>query len=66
MEKFEFKPGYGPNYSKFKENHPKQLREFLSRLHDLVDEYHPNIYLLDKVFKGIEYIEIGINDELNK
>jgi len=52
--------------SKFEENKPEQLREFLRRLNELVDDFHPNIYLLDDVFKGIRIIEIAISDELNK
>jgi len=52
--------------SEFEENHPQQLKEFLYKLNKLVDEYHPNIYLLDDVFKGVEIIEVAILDELNK
>tara|TARA_R110000868_G_scaffold361545_1_gene623509 strand:- start:327 stop:494 length:168 start_codon:yes stop_codon:yes gene_type:complete len=48
------------------ENNPKQLNEFLTKLNELVDEYHHNIYLLDGVFKGIQTIEIAILNELNK
>jgi hypothetical protein len=52
--------------NQFEENHPEQLRLFLSKLNDLVDEFHPNIYLLDGVFKGIQTIEIAVLDELNR
>jgi hypothetical protein len=52
--------------TQFEENHPEQLRLFLSKLNDLVDEFHPNIYLLDGVFKGIQTIEIAVLDELNR
>ena len=52
--------------TEFEENHPKQLNEFLTKLNELVDEYHPNIYLIDSVFKGLMTIEIAILDELNK
>jgi hypothetical protein len=52
--------------TQFEENHPEQLELFLSKLNDLVDEFHPNIYLLDGVFKGIRTIEIAVLDELNK
>ena len=52
--------------SEFEENNPEQLREFLKQLRKLVDEFHPNIYLLDKVFVGLDKIEIAISDELNK
>ena len=52
--------------SEFEENNPEQLREFLKQLRKLVDEFHPNIYLLDKVFVGLGKIEVAISDELNK
>jgi Holliday junction resolvasome RuvABC endonuclease subunit len=51
---------------KFKENNPERLSEFLRQLNDLVDEFHPNIYTIDKVFNGLEMIEIGIKEQLNK
>jgi hypothetical protein len=50
----------------FEENNPKQLKAFLEKLNRLVDEFHPNIYLLNGVFKGVQTIEIAILDELNK
>lgn len=52
--------------TEFEENNPAQLREFLDRLNELVDEFHPNIYLIDKVFEGVGVITVGILDELNK
>jgi hypothetical protein len=52
--------------TQFEENHPEQLKLFLNKLNELVDEFHPNIYLLDGVFKGIQTIEIAILDELNR
>jgi hypothetical protein len=52
--------------TKFEENNPEQLRAFLKQLNELVDEFHPNIYTLNGVFKGIQTIEIAILDELNK
>lgn len=52
--------------TEFKENNPKQLKAFLERLNRLVDEFHPNIYLLNDVFKGVQTIEIAILNELNK
>ena len=52
--------------TEFKENNPEQLKEFLNRLNDLMDEFHPNIYLLNNVFRGFHIIEIAILDELNK
>ena len=52
--------------NQFEENHPEQLKLFLNRLNDLIDEFHPNIYLLDGVFEGVSKIEVTIKDELNK
>jgi hypothetical protein len=46
--------------------HKNDLKEFHSKLNDLVDEYHPHIYLIDDVFKGLDIIGIGILDELNR
>jgi len=48
------------------ETQKQSLKEFHSKLIDLVEEYHPNIYLLDKVFQGVRTIEVAIIDELNK
>ena len=50
----------------FEENNPAQLKLFLERLNRLVDEFHPNIYLLNDVFRGVQTIEIAILNELNK
>ena len=52
--------------TEFEKNHPQQLREFLTKLNELVDDYHPNIYLIDGISKGLKTIEIAISDELNK
>ena len=52
--------------TEFEENNPEQLKAFLNRLNDLMDEFHPNIYLLNNVFRGFHTIEIAILDELNK
>jgi Holliday junction resolvasome RuvABC endonuclease subunit len=49
--------------TKFEEN---RLREFIKELRVLVDEFHPHIYTINKVFKGLEMIEIGISDEIEK
>ena len=50
----------------YNEINKEGLIEFHNKLKDLVDEYHPNIYLINGVFKGFETIEIAILDELNK
>jgi hypothetical protein len=52
--------------TEFEEKNPEQLKAFLEHLNCLVDEFHPNIYLLNNVFKGLKTIEIAILDELNK
>ena len=52
--------------TQFEENHPQQLREFLTKLNELVDDYHPNIYLIDGISKGLMTIEVAISDELNR
>ena len=52
--------------TEFEENHPQQLNEFLTKLNELVDDYHHDIYLLDNVFRGIRTIEIAVLDELNR
>ena len=52
--------------TQFEENNPQQLREFLTKLNELVDEYHPNIYLLDNVFRGVGIITTTVLGKLNK
>lgn len=49
--------------SKFAEKHPEKLGEFIKQLRLLVDEFHPNIYLLDGVFEGLDKIEQAVNEE---
>ncbi len=50
----------------FEENNPEQLKLFLTKLNELVDDFHHNIYLLDGVFEGIELIDKTIKKQLNK
>jgi hypothetical protein len=52
--------------TQFEENNPAQLREFLTKLNELIDDYHHDIYLIDGIFKGFKTIEVAISDELNK
>ena len=52
--------------AKFIEKDPKQLQEFLNKLNQLVDEFHPHIYTMDELFEGVRKIETSILDELNK
>lgn len=49
--------------SKFTESHPEKLNEFIKQLNLLVDEFHPNIYLLNGVFEGLDRIEQAVNEE---
>jgi len=52
--------------TEFEKNHPQQLKEFLTKLNELIDDYHHDIYLIDNIFKGLKTIEVAISDELNK
>ena len=52
--------------TEFKENNPEQLKEFLTKLYELIDDYHHEIYLLNGVVRGFHTIEIAILDELNR
>jgi hypothetical protein len=52
--------------TEFEKNHPQQLKEFLTKLNELIDDYHHDIYLIDNIFKGLKTIEVAILDELNK
>ena len=52
--------------TEFEENNPEQLKAFLTKLDELIEEYHPNIYLLDGVFRGVRLIEVAVLDELNR
>jgi len=55
-EEWEREMGRGGK-NEFEKNHPQQLKDFQTKLTQLVDEYHANIYLMDKVFEGINLIE---------
>lgn len=50
--------------TQFEENNPERLREFIHQLRLLTDEFHPNIYMLNGVFEGIDKIEETIRKEL--
>jgi hypothetical protein len=52
--------------TQFEENNPIQLRKFLTKLNELIDDYHHDIYLIDGIFEGFKTIEVAILDELNK
>lgn len=52
--------------AEFGAKHKLYLKAFLKQLNDLVDEYHPEIYLMDEVFEGLEKIEKTIKNELRK
>ena len=48
----------------FEANDPERLKQFLKQFNELIDEFHPNIYLLDGVFEGVEKIEETIKKKL--
>ena len=50
----------------FGAKHKLYLKVFLKQLNELVDEYHPEIYLIDEVFEGLEKIEKAIKKEIKK
>jgi hypothetical protein len=50
----------------FGAKHKLYLKAFLKQLNELVDEYHPEIYLIDEVFEGLEKIEKAIKKEIKK
>jgi hypothetical protein len=50
--------------SKYKENDVERLKLFLIDLENLIDEYHPNIYMLDSIFKNVKAIEDDIHKEI--
>ena len=52
--------------TKFDFNNPTRLKEFLKKLNELVDEFHPNIYLMDDVCEALEKIDKAIKKELSK
>ena len=52
--------------TKFEFNNPTRLKEFLKQLNELVDEFHPNIYLMDDVSEALEKIDKAIKKELSK
>ena len=52
--------------TKFEENNPEQLEEFLLKLQYLYDEYHPNLYTMDKVYEGVQMIVSEIRKQLEK
>jgi len=52
--------------TKFEENNPEQLKEFIKQFRMLMDEFHPNTYLIDDVWVGARTIEIAIENKLNE
>jgi Holliday junction resolvasome RuvABC endonuclease subunit len=52
--------------NEFEVNHPKRLKEFLTQLDDLIEEFHPNICLMDKLFEGVNIVREELKKELNK
>jgi Holliday junction resolvasome RuvABC endonuclease subunit len=52
--------------NKFAENNPERLKAFAVQLEELMDEFHPNIYLIDEVYAGVELILTGIQKKLKE
>jgi hypothetical protein len=52
--------------TEFEANNQTRLKAFLKQLNELVDEFHPNIYLIDEVSEGLEKIDKAIKKELSK
>lgn len=50
--------------SEFEQNHPKELKKFTDELQDLIENYHHEIYLIDKVFEGYHMILQAVSDEI--
>jgi hypothetical protein len=50
--------------SKFEENNPERLRAFIVQLNELIDEFHPNIYLIDGVHVGVNTIIDAVREQL--
>jgi hypothetical protein len=50
--------------NKFAENNPERLKAFVFQLNELIDEYHPNLYLIDEVYDGVNMILDGIKKKL--
>ena len=52
--------------TEFEKNQPEQLKLFLAKLNELVEEFYPNMYLMDEVFLAVNRINIVIANELQK
>jgi hypothetical protein len=50
--------------TKFEENNPEQLKEFLLKLQFLYDEYHADLYTIDPVYEGIKMITAAVRKQL--
>lgn len=49
---------------KFTENNPERLQEFLDKLNELFDEYHPNLYTNDGACFGIHLVIDAVREQL--
>jgi hypothetical protein len=52
--------------TQFEENNPEQLREFIKQFRMLMDEFHPNTYLIDDVWTAAHTIELAIENKLDE
>jgi hypothetical protein len=52
--------------TQFEENNPEQLKEFIKQFRMLMDEFHPNTYLIDDVWAAAHTIELAIQNKLDE
>ena len=52
--------------TQFEENNPQQLKEFIKQFRMLMDEFHPNTYLIDDVWTAAHIIELAIQNKLDE
>jgi hypothetical protein len=50
----------------FSPHNPERLRSFIRELNTLIDEYHPNIYLNDEIFEGVDMIIKAVNKQIKQ
>ena len=51
--------------NQFEQNHPQELKNFLTELHHLIDNYHHELYLLDEIYDGLGIITRAVSDEID-
>jgi len=56
---YEAKNDIKEDESEFERNAPGRIDQFINELERLLDEYHPELYLKDDVYAGIEAVKIA-------